>query len=182
MNPPNVISLFDYVKKASAEKSAHIDKSSLKMKQLSLPFQKVHSLLMLMSKDFGSSDDFLRFSAATLPMLILDMRVAPRLDFIGSNRSHSFNVLKSLGIEYKDMLGRLDISSYEDSGEKYDSLWVSLIETLDAVQVSAHPVLLFFDDASFRSLSNRRLSHLYEIALLDTHAVEEISLSEQLRM
>jgi hypothetical protein len=182
MKPHNVIPLFGEVKKPDLVRVRHLKKTVPEMEQLSLPFLASHSLMMVMASDFNSVDKFSRFISAVITNLILDMRIAPRLDFIGTNRAHSFSVLKSLNIEYKDMLGRTEIKSYEGSLEKYHHLWESLVTVLGPIQVRHQPIVLFFDNSQFMSLCCRSLSSIYDVILMSSEDINSIILKEPLRM
>ncbi len=182
MKPHNVIPLFGYGQKAVLTIASHRKRPTPEMEQLSLPFSAPHSLMMVMAPDFNSPDNFFRFTSAVMTNLILDMRIAPRLDFIGTNRAHSFSVLKSLKIDYKDMLGRSEIRSYEGSFEKCQHLWESLVAVLDPIQVGHHPTVLFFDNLQFMTLCRRSLSTIYDVIVLSSEEVHSIGVKESLRM
>lgn len=182
MKPHNVIPLFGYRQKPSETIAIHRKSPALEMEQLSLPFSAPQLLVMVMASDFNFPDKFFHFTSAVMTNLVLDMRLAPRLDFIGTNRAHSFSVLKSLNIDYRDMLGRSEIKSYEGSAEKYQHLWASVVAVLDPIQIGYQPVVLFFDNLQFMAICRRSLSTIYDVKLLSSEEVNSISVQESLRM
>lgn len=182
MKPHNVVPIFGYMGKAAHAEELVSNKTNSKEQQLSLPFFAPHTLIMLMASEFKSADGFMHFATSSMAHLILDMRIAPRLDFIGVNRAHSFNILKSLNIEYRDMLGRSGVKSYEEFASKTTHLRSSFAEVLEPIQVTPSPVLVFFDNALFMSLCRRSLSELYEVVVVNVEDINANILEEQLRM
>lgn len=181
MNPHNVIQLFSH-RRESANKAGRADEKAAEMQQLSLAFSASHSLMFLMTENFRTSGTFLSFLSVVEPHLILDMRIAPRLDFIGANRAQSFKVFESLKVDYKDMLGRVHINSYEEPEDAYCRLWESVVAVLDPLEIRDQPVLLLFDSPLFMAQCNRSISSAYDVILMSDADIHAIAFDEQLRM
>lgn len=180
MSLHNVIQLFSHRRNSTV--AAQAEKNADEMQQISLAFSAPHSLIFLMTEDFKTSGTFIRLLSAVESHLILDMRIAPRLDFIGVNRAQSFKVFESLNVNYKDMLGHVDINSYEEPEDVYHRLWESIVAVLDPLEVKNQPVIFLFDSPRFMTQCNRSIASAYDVTLMNDADIQAIAFDEQLRM
>lgn len=105
--------------------------------QLCLPFEDRHIVILLNSTELAATDSFAAFAQQIKPRWLLDVRVAPRMDFIASSRPAALNNLASLGVTYIDILGR----THQASGP------LQLVaEILHTTQGSEGPYVILFDD------------------------------------
>lgn len=147
--------------------------------QISLPFLARPKLFAVMATHIPGGDEFARLIRALRISCVLDLRIAPRLDFVAPTRVHAFQLFETLGITYRDILGRVDAKSYGDI-----DLQLVTAEVLTAAALSpvgADAGLLLFESPAFRDLCTERLEGTFEIDCLDAGRVDFYS-SERLRM
>lgn len=158
----NVISLFGAKLKA-APSAKKVDTEKV-FGQMSLPFFSSRLMLFSMSNCFKQGNTFEKFVTASHVQVVLDMRLAPRLEFAGSSRAKAFVLFDALGVEYKDMFGRASLNSYEESSDVYNPLWNTLIATLDLTNGA---VLTLFDDVAFMRMTGAALKGSCEVVEID---------------
>lgn len=107
-----------------------------------------HFVVLMPESEVSNTGDFLRFLNAFRPKIILDLRLSPRLDFVGGSRTRAFHAFEEFAVQYIDVLGRLGVSSRDDFRYlKHDEKpklmqWISL-DTHDN-----RPIVCLYDDAT----------------------------------
>lgn len=139
--------------------------------QMALPFAVPHLLVFTQTTDFNVAGLFEQFSRALNPSVLVDMRISPRLEFIGATRSQTFDYFKSMQIDYKDVFGKVGITSYADAEEKHVAISKAVAEILERAKPSDCSVLFFFDDPGFMSRCRRIFDPVFEIIDLDSQAI-----------
>ncbi|MBL0086781.1 MAG: hypothetical protein IPP44_08880 [Ideonella sp.] len=176
----NVISFLDR-KRARTVDSGNTLKSELAT-QLELQFDGSSVVLFAFAGDFAFPDDFLNFCNATMPDVLVDMRVAPRLDFVRPVRSQAFELFGSFGIEYRDILGRLGAITYDMPQTSFEQV-MSNFESLRAVHNDLRPMMALFDNVIFAQNCAAKLSQAFQVVMLDTEAVRRSAIEgARLRM
>jgi len=107
--------------------------------QLRLPFESDGFVILMHDTELPSSDAFITFVENYQPKWLLDVRVAPRMDFIAPTRALALKSLSSLQVNYVDVLGRV-----QNQNE-----WLSFIESLlRSGNGGQGPHVFIFDDRS----------------------------------
>ncbi|WP_175212912.1 hypothetical protein [Achromobacter aegrifaciens] len=88
--------------------------------QLRLPFEGDRSVVLVHETDLGSPEAFEVFIERYQPKWLLDIRVAPRMDFVAPTRTLALRMLSALKVNYVDVLGRVNDTSK----------WLQFIEDL----------------------------------------------------
>jgi len=176
----NVVNISEIRRARSADReSGH---AAVLTTQLVFHFEGLSVIYFVFVSDFLRSDDFLNFCNATIPDVIFDMRVAPRLDFVRSTRGLAFELFDNLGIEYRDVLGRVGLTSYDVPTSEFEKI-VANVDLLREVHDTERPMLALFDDANFSRRCSTALSGLYEVLMLNTDAVHRsVTEGSRLRM
>jgi hypothetical protein len=138
--------------------------------QLTFPFEGKSVLYFALVSDFAFPDDFLNFCSSEIPDILIDLRVAPRLDFVRPARNQAFELFELFGIEYRDVLGRLGATSYDMPQIDFERV-INAIESLDATHDQQRPILVLFDNATFAQSCIAKLANDFQVALLDSEAV-----------
>lgn len=162
----NVISLFrgkDVAKKYKGEEKY----SSSEAWQISLPFNAPPMVFVIHSEVLALNVDFKSFIEAIEPAAIFDMRKAPRLDFISSNRVNSFALLDSMRVKYFDVLGRTGFSSSRASEVELSAFIGDVCGRAESIGFNNHPMIMLFDDSDFY--------HRCESALVENFDLENVS-------
>lgn len=182
MRQNNVINLFGK-RLPNEEKANEQPKAGLPVttEQISLPFNAPHSLMLLSATDFSNPADFVRFSSCIEVQNIIDMRMTPRLDFIGANRAQAFNLFEKLRIHYMDLLAQVNLKSYEIDEHEQQRLLSAVQHTLDRVTKSHHPIVMLFDNLEFQHNCQRELGLTYDVHVADKHYISALC-EEPLRM
>jgi len=165
MTKSNVISLFD-----RRQRSTGIDAKSINIEeaiQLPLPFCAPRDLIFVLTSSFRGSDIFCRFATAIMASTIIDLRIAPRLDFVRPTRAQAFSFFEASNIDYKDMFGRSGISSYFEEDSAYKTLWRSIVSEIETSSSSAAPAIVLVDDASFLLRSSEALGSAFAVLKMD---------------
>ena len=141
--------------------------------QLALPFLTSELLYMVDVRNFVSQDDFQNFCAALVPSAVVDLRVAPRLDFIRPNRKQAFDLFNAFGFEYTDVLGRLKLSSYDVLDLDVEGI-VSSISRIHSINNKSTPIVALIDNFVFAQKCLVRLSELFDASILDREAARRL--------
>ena len=167
----NVISLFHG--RGIAEKYKISDKfSSTEAWQISLPFNAPPMVFVIHSEVLALNVDFKGFIEAVEPAAIFDMRKAPRLDFISSNRINSFALLDSMFVKYCDVLGRTEFSSSRASEAEFSAFIGDVCSRVKSIGAENQIMIMLFDDSDFYSRCERVL-----VKNFDLEKISEISLA-----
>ncbi|WPG36935.1 hypothetical protein [Variovorax sp. EBFNA2] len=165
MTKSNVFSLFDR-RQRSVEFDAKTREAE-KAVQLSLPFCAPRDLIFVLTSSFRASDVFCRFATAIMASTIIDLRIAPRLDFVRPTRAQAFSFFEASNIDYKDMFGRSGINSYFEEDSAYKTLWRSIVSEIEASSSSAGPAIVLVDDAAFLLRSSEALGSAFSALKMD---------------
>lgn len=76
--------------------------------QLQLPFEHDGAVVLVYETDLSSPAAFDVFVARYQPKWLLDIRVAPRMDFVAPTRALALRTLSALNVNYVDVLGRVN--------------------------------------------------------------------------
>ncbi len=168
----NVISIFRG--KHVAEKYESEEKCSLSEAwQISLPFNAPPMIFVIHSEVLALNVDFKAFIESIEPAAIFDMRKAPRLDFISSNRINSFALLDSMHVKYFDVLGRTGFSSSKATEVEFSAFVGDVCSRAENIGGDNHPMIMLFDDSDFYYRCERAL-----VKNFDLENVSESSLAE----
>ena len=138
--------------------------------QLVFHFESSSVRYFVFVSDFSTPEDFLNFCNATSPDVIFDMRAAPRLDFVKPTRNLAFELFNDLGIEYRDVLGRVGLMSYDVPISDFEKILINL-DSLREAHDKERPMLALFDNVNFSSRCSAALSGIYEVLTLNADAV-----------
>jgi len=145
-------------------------------KQLFLSFGAIDHLLLVDVRNFVGQDDFLYFCTDLIPSAVVDLRVAPRLDFIRPSRKQAFELFDALNLEYVDVLGRLNIFSCDVS----DSVMLEIITAVDKLTELARthgPIVALTDNAIFAQRCLVKMANIFDASLLDSEAVKRATIA-----
>ena len=171
----NVIQLF----KNTDLKLEHIaPKNEDKNQQLNLPLDRKETLIFVYSFEFTGMHDFYNFTSTETPRVIVDMRLAPRLDFIRPSRNQAFELFSAFDISYQDLLGRLGINSYICSYLEYQSIVDAFISLYD--KNDSRSIVVIFDNTDFLNKCHLKLTHFFEVILQNGEALQ-MSISDGAR-
>ena len=106
--------------------------------------------------------------------------MSPRLEFIGTTRSQTFEYFKSMQIDYKDVFGKVGINGYVDAEERHQVLGTAVAQILETLEPSEGPALLFFDDPGFMSRCRRFFESAFEIVDMDRQSIQRRALDSSL--
>lgn len=148
--------------------------------QLSLPFAAPHLLVFTLTPDFNVAGLFQQFAQSLRPRLLIDMRMSPRLEFIGTTRSQTFDYFKSMQIDYKDVFGKVGIGGYVDAEERHQVLGIAVAQILETFEPSEGPALFFFDDPGFMSRCRRSFEAAFEIVDMDRQSIQRRAVDSSL--
>lgn len=130
-------------------------------------------LMLAFAHDFTFHDDFLNFCKATALDLVVDMRVAPRLDFVRPVRKQAFELFDMCGIEYRDVLGRLDAITYDLSHSRFNEV-IGAVESLHMSHDDGRPTLGLFDNSTFAQFCTAKLSQVLPVVMFDSDAIRRL--------
>lgn len=130
-------------------------------------------LFVVIVESFQFQDDFLNFCKAMHPDLIVDLRVAPRLDFVRPMRKQAFEFFDACGIEYRDLLGRLGATTYDLPQPRFEEI-VAAVDSLHSSQDSERPTIVLFDDATFAQSCTTKLSQGAHVTALDCKSIHRM--------
>jgi hypothetical protein len=130
-------------------------------------------MMLAFADDFPFQDDFLNFCKATTPNLVVDLRVAPRLDFVRPVRKQAFELFDMCGIEYRDVLGRLNATTYDLPQSRFEEV-ISAVESLLTSHHDGRPTLGLFDNPTFARFCTAKLSKAMPVMTLDSDAVRRM--------
>lgn len=130
-------------------------------------------LFVVIVESFQLQDDFLNFCKAMHPDLIVDLRVAPRLDFVRPMRKQAFEFFDACGIEYRDLLGRLGATTYDLPQPRFEEI-VAAVDSLHSSQDSERPTIVLFDDATFAQSCTTKLSQGAHVTALDCKSIHRM--------
>lgn len=130
-------------------------------------------LFLVYADVFAFQDDFLNFCKAMSPDLVVDLRVAPRLDFVRPMRKQAFELFEMFGIEYRDMLGRLNATTYDLAQSRFEDL-IEAITSLHTSQDEHRPTVALFDNQTFAQFCSVKLAHSLPVVSLDTDAIHRM--------
>lgn len=130
-------------------------------------------LFVVFVENFHFQDDFLNCCKAMHPDLIVDLRVAPRLDFVRPMRKQAFELFDACGIEYRDLLGRLGATTYDLPQSRFEEI-IAAVDSLHSSQDSERPTIVLFDDATFAQSCTTKLSQGAHVTALDSEAIRRM--------
>lgn len=130
-------------------------------------------LFVVFVDNFQFQDDFLNFCKSIHPELIVDLRVAPRLDFVRPMRKQAFELFEICDIEYRDLLGRLGATTYDLTQLRFEEV-VAAVNSLHISRVGVRPTIVLFDDATFAQSCTTKLSHGVNVTTLDADTVQRM--------
>lgn len=107
-----------------------------------------HFVVLMPEAEVSNAGDFLRFLNAFRPKVILDLRLSPRLDFVGGSRRRAFHVFEEFSVQYVDVLGRLGVSCREDFLRLKDDKKPTLLRWISSDPHDDRPIVCLYDDAS----------------------------------
>lgn len=107
--------------------------------QLRLPFEDEKAVVLIHESDLYSPEAFDIFVERYQPKWLLDIRVAPRMDFVAPTRALALRTLSALNVNYVDVLGSVNNTSN----------WLQFIEDLLQSQNRIEGLYaIIFDDQS----------------------------------
>lgn len=130
-------------------------------------------LFLAHADSFAFQDDFLNFCKAISPDLIVDLRVAPRLDFVRPMRKQAFELFEMCGIEYRDMLGRLNATTYHLPQCRLEEL-IDAVTSLHMGHDEGRPTLALFDNQTFAQFCTAKLAQSVSVVSLDIDAIRRM--------
>ena len=130
-------------------------------------------LFVVFVENFQLQDDFLNLCKAMHPDLIVDLRVAPRLDFVRPLRKQAFELFDVCDIEYRDLLGRMGATTYDLSQPRFEEI-VAAVNSVHSTQDSERPTIALFDNATFAQSCATRLAQGVQVAALDSEAIQRM--------
>ena len=130
-------------------------------------------LFVVYVENFQLQDDFLNLCKAMHPDLIVDLRVAPRLDFVRPLRKQAFELFDVCDIEYRDLLGRMGATTYDLSQPRFEEI-VAAVNSLHSSQDSERPTIALFDNATFAQSCATRLAQGVHVTALDSEAIQRM--------
>lgn len=145
-------------------------------KQLSLSFGAIDHLLVVDVRNFVGQDDFLYFCNDLMPSVVVDLRVAPRLDFIRPSRKQAFELFDTLSLEYVDVLGRLNIFSCDVSDAAMLEI-ITAVDKLTELTRTHGPVVALTDNAMFAQRCLVKMANIFDASLLDSEAVKRATIA-----
>jgi hypothetical protein len=114
--------------------------------QLSFAFSEEFRFIFIREADILRDASFMDLLAAVRPCYLFDIRLAPRLDFVASNRSLAFRAFGHYGINYVDIIGTLGVDSHL-AGSSMPEFWCGLVgEKLKATCDSIRNSIFIFDN------------------------------------
>lgn len=111
--------------------------------QLPLPYVDADLLLLFNVLNFHPQL-FRSLLRKYLPTLVVDIRVAPRLDILASTRAHAHKLFESRGIHYVDLFAMLSVSAYS-SVKANPICWRETTQKLIREQPNG-PYFMLFDN------------------------------------
>lgn len=177
----NVISLAEHLQRRTA--AEQIEQSlPPKGTQLALPFLTPHNLVLVLADHFGRRHLFKAFAEQTQPHLIVDVRVAPRLDFIASSRALALRSLELEDIGYLDVRGKFEQNATKGASS-FEVLTAELRKLLTTLEISHRPILMFFDDMELLRRINLDLNQSHDVVVAEQRYIENVAAdADQLRM
>lgn len=177
----NVISLAAHLQKRSAAEPIERILPP-KGTQLALPFSTPHSLVLVFADHIYHRRSFEAFAEHTQPQAIIDLRIAPRLDFVANTRALALRKLELEGISYLDVRGRFEQKLI--SGSVWFSNLLSEVKILfSALEISHRSILLFFDDPELLRRFSLELNREYNVVVAEQRYIENVLAdSDQLQM
>ncbi|MGN6529539.1 MAG: hypothetical protein ACTHL8_24365 [Burkholderiaceae bacterium] len=122
---------------------------------------------------FAFQDDFLNFCKAMAPDLVVDLRVAPRLDFVRPLRKHAFELFEMCDIEYRDMFGRLNAGTYDLPQGRFEEL-INAVASLHTNHDSGRPTLGLFDNPTVAQFCTAKLAKSIPVVALDADTIRRM--------
>lgn len=105
--------------------------------QLSLPFDDGKAVVLMHEADLRAPEAFEALLGCHQPKWLLDVRVAPRMDFIAPTRAMALRHLSMRNVTYVDVLGHVSDPS----------AWLPFVEALlQSSAVGEGPYAIVFDD------------------------------------
>lgn len=149
--------------------------------QLSLPFAATHTLLLVMASDFPAPNVFSSFAEGMRITIILDLRPAPRLDFIAPSRQQAFRFFETRGVSYRDIVSRVRALDIPDAEDFYHELWKSLVASLESFEITSSPALVIFDRPDFLSRATDALRSIFDVERIKAQQIAEIAAEQELQ-
>ena len=153
MNPRStsatILSLAPRLKSVVEDAASPFDLYRQQSERSSGPLRSV--VLVRESEMSAGGASFVRFAKVFRPECVLDLRIAPRLDFIGGSRAHAFRLFRELDIEYVDVLGRLGIASKDDFSSIDEGKSTGLARWIESQFSGERPLVCVFDDSEVLS-------------------------------
>ncbi|WPB57386.1 hypothetical protein [Xylophilus sp. GOD-11R] len=143
--------------------------------QLSFQFTDTHEIFIAHTPLFNKPNLFIDFLIGAQPQHVLDMRVAPRLDFIDESRQRAFDILKRENVNYTDMLGRAGINSYQENSESLQALWLKVVQFLENISTAGHPIVALFDNWDFVARFSAIFTPLAGLHIVDKEYVKNLA-------
>ncbi len=173
MSSDNVYHLSFHRKKTEQESQP----SSLELEaqlQMQLPFDAPEVLMFTLTSDYGPGQ-FADFAQGVSPRVLVDMRIAPRLDFICTTRAQTLDYLTAISVHYRDVLGKVGISSYADADERHQAIVCAVVDLLRSIEQRLGPALFFFDEPAFMQRCKRYFEGGFEVLELDGRSIERVA-------
>ncbi|WP_225032063.1 hypothetical protein [Paraburkholderia sp. XV] len=131
--------------------------------QLTLPFDDGKAVILMHEADLRAPEAFEVFLGRYQPRWLLDVRVAPRMDFIAPGRALALRHLSMRNVTYVDVLGHVSDTS----------AWLPFVEALLQGSGGAEgPYAIIFDEeCRLREARSCLPSMLYQMDSSDTVSV-----------
>ena len=152
----------------------NIVSDSVRETQLSFSFSDVFRFIFIREADILKGADFLELLVTVRPCYLFDVRLAPRLDFVASNRLMAFKAFRENCVDYVDIIGTLGLDSHL-SGCSMPEFWLGLVgEKMASFQGSTRNAVFIFDNDEVLNRSKNMLPSYIKSSFSDS-IVEIIS-------
>lgn len=122
----------------------HVEENAMLTQSLNTEGRSV--IVLMRASDLENRGAFSAFAKKYNPRCILDMRIAPRLDFFASTRVMAFKLFEDMHMDYFDFFGRIGVESKKNIVNFKDSVLEIIIMLRESTEeYDNRPFVLFFD-------------------------------------
>lgn len=102
------------------------------------------------------------------PSFLIDVRVVPRFDYLGTSRPQVFRLLDAIEARYMDMTGLLGIETRQDARLNPALLVHDINYCLLSSELKAGPLIFLFDDPEHQKLALSIFPHYLPLSSLSS--------------